>query len=101
MVLLPLLAAGKYLYDVCAFDVKQVSYYGWIPYAASGVGSLLGGWLSSALLRRGRTLDLSRKFCAERKGANRVVSVRHWADTNENDIGSYRVAMYCWLGFLG
>jgi ACS family hexuronate transporter-like MFS transporter len=52
----------KYLYDVRGFDVKHVSYYAWIPYAASGVGSFLGGWLSSTLLRRGRSLDFSRKF---------------------------------------
>jgi MFS transporter, ACS family, hexuronate transporter len=52
----------KYLYDVRGFDVKHVSYYAWIPYAASGVGSFLGGWLSSNLLSRGRSLDFSRKF---------------------------------------
>lgn len=52
----------KYLYDVRGFDIKQVSYYAWIPYAASGVGSFLGGWLSSALLSRGCSLDFSRKF---------------------------------------
>lgn len=52
----------KYLYDVRGFDVKHVSYYAWIPYAASGVGSFLGGWLSSRLLSRGRSLDFSRKF---------------------------------------
>jgi MFS transporter, ACS family, hexuronate transporter len=52
----------KYLYDVRGFDVKHVSYYAWIPYAASGIGSFLGGWLSSTLLRRGRSLDFSRKF---------------------------------------
>jgi MFS transporter, ACS family, hexuronate transporter len=52
----------KYLYDVRGFDVKHVSYYAWIPYAASGVGSFLGGWLSSELLKRGRSLDFSRKF---------------------------------------
>jgi len=52
----------KYLYDVRGFDVKDVSYYAWIPYAASGVGSFLGGWLSSSLLRRGHSLDFSRKF---------------------------------------
>jgi ACS family hexuronate transporter-like MFS transporter len=52
----------KYLYDVRGFDVKHVSYYAWIPYAASGVGSFLGGWLSSSLLRRGYSLDFSRKF---------------------------------------
>ena len=57
-----LLWLPKYLYDARGFDIKQVSYYAWIPYAASGVGSFLGGWLSSALLSRGRSLDFSRKF---------------------------------------
>jgi ACS family hexuronate transporter-like MFS transporter len=52
----------KYLYDARGFDIKHVSYYAWIPYAASGVGSFLGGYLSSRLLRRGRTLDQSRKI---------------------------------------
>jgi ACS family hexuronate transporter-like MFS transporter len=52
----------KYLYDVRGFDVRHVSYFAWIPYAASGVGSFLGGWLSSYLLKRGRSLDFSRKF---------------------------------------
>jgi ACS family hexuronate transporter-like MFS transporter len=52
----------KYLYDARGFDVKQVGYYGWIPYAAAGVGSLCGGWFSSWLLTRGRTIDASRKI---------------------------------------
>ena len=52
----------KYLYDMRGFDVKHVSYYAWIPYAASGLGSFLGGWLSSTLLSRGLSLDFSRKF---------------------------------------
>ena len=52
----------KYLYDVRQFDTKQVGYYGWIPYAAAGIGSLCGGWLSSRLLRAGRSLDFSRKL---------------------------------------
>ena len=52
----------KYLYDARHFDVKQVSYYAWIPYAASGVGSFLGGYLSSRLLRWGYTLDRARKI---------------------------------------
>ena len=52
----------KYLYDVRGFDIKQVSYYAWIPYAASGIGSFLGGWCSSRLLRSGASLDLSRKL---------------------------------------
>jgi ACS family hexuronate transporter-like MFS transporter len=52
----------KYLYDVRHFDVKQVSYYGWIPYAASGIGSAAGGWCSSQLLRGGASLDFARKL---------------------------------------
>jgi MFS transporter, ACS family, hexuronate transporter len=52
----------KYLYDVRGFDVKHVSSYAWIPFAASGVGSALGGWTSSRLLQRGWSLDLARKL---------------------------------------
>jgi ACS family hexuronate transporter-like MFS transporter len=52
----------KYLYDARGFDIKHVSYYAWIPYAASGIGSFLGGWLSSRLIRRGSTLNDSRKL---------------------------------------
>jgi ACS family hexuronate transporter-like MFS transporter len=52
----------KYLYDARHFDIKQVSYYAWIPYAASGLGSFLGGLLSSKLLRHGMSLDRSRKI---------------------------------------
>jgi MFS transporter, ACS family, hexuronate transporter len=51
----------KYLYDARGFDIKQVSYYAWIPYAASGVGSAVGGWFSSRLVRNGNSLDFSRK----------------------------------------
>jgi ACS family hexuronate transporter-like MFS transporter len=52
----------KYLYDARHFDIKQVSYSAWIPYAASGIGSFLGGLLSSKLLRRGLSLDKARKI---------------------------------------
>jgi ACS family hexuronate transporter-like MFS transporter len=52
----------KYLYDARHFDVKEVGAYAWVPYAASGVGCLLGGWLSSALIRSGRSIDFSRKL---------------------------------------
>jgi ACS family hexuronate transporter-like MFS transporter len=52
----------KYLYDARGFDVKQVGYYGWIPYAAAGLGALIGGWFSSALVSAGRSIDASRKI---------------------------------------
>jgi ACS family hexuronate transporter-like MFS transporter len=51
----------KYLYDVRGFNTARVGYWAWIPYAASGVGSLGGGMLSSALLKRGHSLNLARK----------------------------------------
>ena len=51
----------KYLYNMRHFDIKQVGSYAWIPYAASGIGSFLGGYLSSILLRRGLNIDQARK----------------------------------------
>jgi MFS transporter, ACS family, hexuronate transporter len=51
----------KYLYEVRHFDTKQVGYYAWIPYAASGLGSITGGWFSSFLIRRGHSLNFARK----------------------------------------
>ena len=52
----------KYLYDARGFDVKAVGTYAWIPYAAAGVGCLLGGWFSSYLVRREFSLDVARKL---------------------------------------
>jgi len=53
---------AKYLYDVRGFDTAHVGYFAWIPFAASGVGSLMGGWFSSRLLRGGQSLNRSRKI---------------------------------------
>ena len=47
----------KYLYDARGFDIKSVGYYAWIPYAASGIGSLTGGWFSSRLIQRGHSAE--------------------------------------------
>lgn len=52
----------KYLYDVRGFDTKRVGEFGWIPYAAAGVGSLAGGWFSSHLLSQGVPLNRARKI---------------------------------------
>jgi ACS family hexuronate transporter-like MFS transporter len=52
----------KYLYDARGFDVKQVGAYAWVPFAASGVGSVLGGWFSSWLLSQGRSVNVARKM---------------------------------------
>ncbi|MFA7471839.1 MAG: MFS transporter [Spirosomataceae bacterium] len=52
----------KYLNDVRGLDIKGIGTYAWIPYAMAGCGSLLGGGLSSYLLKKGFSLDISRKI---------------------------------------
>jgi ACS family hexuronate transporter-like MFS transporter len=51
----------KYLIDIRGFDNARIGSIAWIPYAASGVGSVVGGWCSSRLLLRGYSLNFSRK----------------------------------------
>jgi len=52
----------KYLLDARGFDIKGIRSVAWIPYAAAGVGCLLGGGLSSWLIHRGHSLNLARKI---------------------------------------
>jgi ACS family hexuronate transporter-like MFS transporter len=52
----------KYLNDVRGLDIKGIGAYAWIPYAFAGTGSLLGGWLSSFLLKRNFSIDIARKI---------------------------------------
>ena len=52
----------KYLYDARGFDIKAVGTFAWIPYAASGLGCLLGGSFSSYLVHRHFALGTARKL---------------------------------------
>lgn len=52
----------KYLYDARGFDIKAVGAFAWIPYAAAGIGCLVGGWFSSCLVRREFSLSTARKL---------------------------------------
>jgi ACS family hexuronate transporter-like MFS transporter len=52
----------KYLFDAFQMDIKTAGGVGWIPYAASGVGCLVGGGFSSWLLKRGMSVNWSRKL---------------------------------------
>ena len=53
----------KYLLDVRKLNIKSIGYYAWIPYALAALGSFVGGWLSSYLIRKAVSLDRSRKIC--------------------------------------
>jgi ACS family hexuronate transporter-like MFS transporter len=52
----------KYLYDARGFDIKAVGALAWIPYAASGIGCLVGGSFSSYLVHRRFALGTARKL---------------------------------------
>jgi len=52
----------KYLYDARGFDIKAIGKFAWIPYAAAGIGRLMGGGLSSFLVQRRLALGAARKI---------------------------------------
>lgn len=51
-----------YLVDEFGFDVRQIGLYAWVPYVGAVVGALFGGWLAGMLIRRGWTVNATRKF---------------------------------------
>jgi ACS family hexuronate transporter-like MFS transporter len=51
----------KYLIEVRHFSIVRLQIVGAIPWLAAVPGSVLGGWLSGYLLRRGRSVNFSRK----------------------------------------
>ncbi|MGK6320028.1 MFS transporter [Sphingomonas sp. DT-204] len=42
-----------YLSETFHFNVQQIGLFGWVPFVGAMLGSLGGGWLSGALIRRG------------------------------------------------
>ena len=52
----------EYLRKERGFDLAMVGKYAWVPFVFGGVGYVVGGWLSGALMRAGWTLPRSRKF---------------------------------------
>ncbi len=52
---------GKYLYDRFGLDIKGLALPLITIYVLSDVGSVAGGWFSSALIRRGWTVNRARK----------------------------------------
>jgi ACS family hexuronate transporter-like MFS transporter len=51
----------KYLSDARGFSLQQIGMFAWLPYVTADAGSLLGGWMSGALMARGWTTDRARK----------------------------------------
>jgi MFS transporter, ACS family, hexuronate transporter len=50
-----------FLFKVHGFDLKKIGLFAWVPFVAADAGSLLGGWTSGYLIKRGWSVDLARK----------------------------------------
>jgi MFS transporter, ACS family, aldohexuronate transporter len=53
---------GKFLFDQFSINIKTLALPLIIIYVLADFGSVLGGWLSSALIKSGRTINFSRKI---------------------------------------
>ena len=51
-----------YFQAVRGFDLEKVGHLLWIPFFFANIGALAGAWVSSGLIRRGLSLNLSRKI---------------------------------------
>ena len=50
-----------YLVEQFQLNIKELAFSAWIPYVGAMTGSLLGGWFSGYLIRKGKTVDKARK----------------------------------------
>ena len=51
-----------YLSSARGFNIMEIALFAWIPFLALDVGSLAGGWFGQRLIRKGVSLDRSRKI---------------------------------------
>jgi len=51
-----------YLADERGFNLREIGLFAWIPFVAADLGAWFGGWLSSRIIKNGRSIDFSRKF---------------------------------------
>ncbi|HEY0681302.1 MAG TPA: MFS transporter [Steroidobacter sp.] len=50
-----------YLAETFGFDVKQIGAFAWVPFVGAMLGSLIGGWIAGVLIRRGWSINSTRK----------------------------------------
>lgn len=58
-----------YLADQFGFDIQQIGMFAWVPYVGAAIGALFGGWLAGALIKKGWTVNASRKLTITLGGA--------------------------------
>jgi ACS family hexuronate transporter-like MFS transporter len=89
----------EYLRNMHGFSDGQARMTALIPYAASGLGSVFGGWCSGQLLRRGYSLGFARKAVL---GASAAVMPCMWLLTRVPawaDVALYSMAFFAHLSF--
>ena len=64
-----------YLAERFGFDIKQIGLFAWVPYVGAAAGSLLGGWSSGWLIKRGWSVNRSRKWTITAGGVIMVPSL--------------------------
>lgn len=50
-----------FLHKVHGFDLKKIGLFAWVPFVAADAGSLLGGFTSGYLIKRGWSVNRARK----------------------------------------
>lgn len=79
-----------YLADVYGFNVKEIGMFAWVPYVGAALGSIVGGWYSGNMMRKGIGVNRARKqtiaIGAFIMFAGLVTTIL-WADSAEKFVG--------------
>ena len=51
-----------YLAAEFGFNIAQIGLFAWVPYVGAAFGAMFGGWLAGALLRKGWSVNRTRKL---------------------------------------
>jgi MFS transporter, ACS family, hexuronate transporter len=54
---------AEYLYRTRGLSLAQIGMFAWVPFVFGDIGSIGGGWLAGALMRRGVSLHRARLAC--------------------------------------
>ena len=58
-----------YLAAEFGFNIAQIGLFAWVPYVGAAFGAMFGGWLAGALLRKGWSVNRTRKLTITLGGA--------------------------------
>ena len=84
-----------YLAQRRGFDLLSIGRWAWIPYAAAGVGGLLGGYASGLLVKRGWTPAAARKAVMVAGAAVMLAGLPAiWAQSHAAALGWISVVLF-------